>query len=180
MPNYIAFLRAINVGGHTVKMERLRQLFEALDLSQVESFINSGNVGFTARAGQAASLEKKIEAHLTQALGYTVEVFLRTPAELGAIAAHQPFQPPPAGGNQYIAFVHAPVSAVAQQKLAALDSADDHFQAHGREVYWWRSGGLSDSPLSASGRFEKLLGVPATLRNVTTVRKLAQKYKADQ
>jgi uncharacterized protein (DUF1697 family) len=176
MPVYLAFLRAINVGGHTIKMEQLRRHFEALGLMQVETFINSGNVIFAAKAGKAASLEKKLEAHLSQALGYSTSVFLRTPAQLAAVVAYEPFPEPPAGGSQYIAFVQAPVSAEAQKKLAALDSPDDHFHAHGTEVYWWRSGGLSDSPLSGSGKFEKLLGVPATLRNVTTVRKLAEKY----
>jgi uncharacterized protein (DUF1697 family) len=169
-------LRAINVGGHTVKMEQLRRHFEALGLAQVETYINSGNVVFTAKASKAASLEKKLEAHLTQALGYPISVFLRTPAQLAAVADYGPFPEPPEGGNQYIAFVQAPVSAEAQNKLAALATADDRFHAHGCELYWWRSGGLSDSPLSGSGKLEKLLGAPATVRNITTVRKLAAKY----
>ena len=45
MTRYIAFLRAINVGGHTVKMDQLRALFEELGLSNVETFIASGNAG---------------------------------------------------------------------------------------------------------------------------------------
>ena len=47
----VAFLRAINVGGHNVKMDRLRELFEALGLSNVETFIASGNVIFDSRPG---------------------------------------------------------------------------------------------------------------------------------
>ena len=46
MPRYIAFLRALNVGGHTVKMDHLRSLFEALGFGGVESFIASGNIIF--------------------------------------------------------------------------------------------------------------------------------------
>ncbi|MBA3354552.1 MAG: DUF1697 domain-containing protein [Pyrinomonadaceae bacterium] len=46
MPKYVAFLRAINVGGHIVKMDHLRQLFEALGFSNVDTFITSGNVIF--------------------------------------------------------------------------------------------------------------------------------------
>ena len=53
MPRYIALLRAINVGGHTVKMDHLRRLFEALDLAAVETFIASGNVVFHADEGDA-------------------------------------------------------------------------------------------------------------------------------
>ncbi len=179
MPRYLAFLRAINVGGHTVKMDRLRQLFEALDLTKVETFINSGNVAFVAKAGKASRLEKKIEAQLREALGYAVTTCLRTPAELAAIATLEAFREPvPAEGGLYIAFVQAPLGPEVQPRLDALQSEQDRFRVHGREVYWWRGTGYSDSPLSGSGKFEKLLGAPATVRNVTTVRKLAEKYPA--
>jgi uncharacterized protein (DUF1697 family) len=46
MNKHIAFLRAINVGGHTVKMDTLRQLFESLGFTNVETFLASGNVIF--------------------------------------------------------------------------------------------------------------------------------------
>ena len=49
MPRYITFLRAINVGGHTVKMDRLREIFESLGFANVETFIASGNVVFERR-----------------------------------------------------------------------------------------------------------------------------------
>ena len=177
MPRYIAFLRAINVGGHFVTMDQLRQHFEALGLSQVETFINSGNVAFVARGGSAASREKKLEAHLTRSMGYSISVFLRTPAEVAAIAAFPPFsQPLPAAGGLYIAFAQAPLPPDVQTRLDAFQSEYDRFRVNQREVYWWRATGYSDSPLSGSGKFEKLLGVPATVRNVTTVRKLAAKY----
>ena len=48
MPRYVAFLRAINVGGHIVKMDQLRKLFTQLGLTDVETFIASGNVLFTS------------------------------------------------------------------------------------------------------------------------------------
>lgn len=64
MPRYIALLRGINVGGHRVKMDRLRTLFEALRFSDVSTFIAGGNVSFRTPSGEAAKIEKKIEAHL--------------------------------------------------------------------------------------------------------------------
>ena len=51
MPQYIAFLRGINVGGHRVKMDRLRELFEELSLRDVSTIISSGNVIFSAHSG---------------------------------------------------------------------------------------------------------------------------------
>lgn len=179
MPRYLAFLRAINVGRHTVKMDRLRQLFEALDLTEVETYINSGNVAFVAKSGRARSLEQKIEAQLREALGYAVTTCVRTPAELAAIAAYQAFREPvPAEGGLYIAFVQSPLGREVQPKLDAFQTAQDRFHVHGREVYWWRGARFSDSPLSGSGKFEKLLGAQVTVRNSTTVRKLAEKYPA--
>ena len=177
MTRYMAFLRAINVGGRTIKMETLRQHFEALGLARVETFINSGNVIFETRAVKGSTLEKKIEAQLRQMMGYDVAAFVRTEPELAGIAAYQPpFPPTPPEGAVYIAFVQSPPAPAVQQALAASDTATDKFHSHNCEVYWWRAGGFSESALSGSGRFEKLLGVPTTVRKSTTVRSLAEKY----
>ena len=92
MPRFIAFLRAINVGGHTVKMDDLRQLFEALGFSGVETFIASGNVVFETTARNTKVLEGKIERRLREALGYEVATFIRTDAELADIANYTPFR----------------------------------------------------------------------------------------
>ncbi|NTU66209.1 MAG: DUF1697 domain-containing protein, partial [Chloroflexi bacterium] len=64
MLRYVAFLRAINVGGHTVKMDALRRHFAALGFAGVEKFIASGNVVFDTTARNTHALEKKIEQHL--------------------------------------------------------------------------------------------------------------------
>ena len=68
---YVAFLRAINVGGHTVKMEELRRLFEAMGAANVETFIASGNVFFDS-VGAADLLERRLEAGLEKALKFPV------------------------------------------------------------------------------------------------------------
>ena len=82
MPRTIAFLRAVNVGGHTVKMDALRRHFESLGFSNVETFIASGNVIFETPFKNARTLESSIENKLRDALGYEVAAFLRTDAEL--------------------------------------------------------------------------------------------------
>jgi uncharacterized protein (DUF1697 family) len=80
MPKFVAFLRAINVGGHLVKMDELRGLFEALGFTNVETFIASGNVIFDSKATNVKSLERKIEKHLEASLGYAVTTFIRSVA----------------------------------------------------------------------------------------------------
>ncbi|KJS53898.1 hypothetical protein VM98_22395 [Streptomyces rubellomurinus subsp. indigoferus] len=92
---YIAFLRAINVGGRTVKMERLRALFAELGLGGVRSYIQSGNVFFTSDATDGpgrAALTARIEEHLERELGYPVPVMLRTVEEVAALLAAEPFR----------------------------------------------------------------------------------------
>lgn len=172
----IAFLRAINVGGHTMKMDHLRRLFEALGFSGVETFIASGNVIFESPAEDGRALEQQIETHLRQALGYQVATFLRTPAELAAVAAHQPFPAAEVDGNMlYIGFVQTPPGDDARQKLLALQTPLDEFHIDGRELYWLCRTSISQSALSGA-KIERALGMPITLRNVTTVCKLAEKY----
>ena len=91
MAKYVAFLRAINVGGHVVKMDELRELFSGLKFSNVETFIASGNVIFDTKSAPDQKLEQKIEKHLEKALGYEVGTFVRSIEEIQAISVYQPF-----------------------------------------------------------------------------------------
>src|SRR5688572_27315385 len=84
MPRFVAFLRAINVGGHVVKMDRLCALVESAGLANVSSFIASGNVLFDSKKAPAA-VEALIEKTLKADLGYEVITMIRTAAEIGAI-----------------------------------------------------------------------------------------------
>ena len=178
MPKYVAFLRAINVGGHTVKMEHLRSLFEELGFENVETFIASGNVIFDSKARSTKALETKIEKHLRQALGYEVVTFLRSTGELAEIAEHKPFADSELndkGHTLYVGFMANEPTAQAKDALRSLRNKVDDFHLHGREVYWLFRRKFSESEVSGA-QLAKALGMPTTLRNVTTVRKLAAKY----
>jgi uncharacterized protein (DUF1697 family) len=176
MARYVAFLRAINVGGHTVKMAELKRLFEEMGLAEVATFIASGNVIFESRAKDVAGLERKIEKGLAKALGYEVATFLRSTKELAAVAEHDPF-PARRDDTTYVAFLREPLSAAARETLMGYRSEEDDFHVHGREVYWLPSGRSSDSKFSGAV-LEKALRMPATMRNMTTVRKLAALHPA--
>ena len=168
---YVAFLRAINVGGHVVKMDRLRALFGELALQNVETFIASGNVLFDSSARDAAALERRIEKHLEQSLGYPVATFLRTSEELRALAAHEPFNGA-SGHTRYIGFLKTPPDPDAATAVLAQADARNELQVNGREVYWLSHTPMTELKLSGAF-FEKALAMPATFRNITTVRKLA-------
>src|SRR6185295_19134238 len=128
MPRYIALLRAINVGGHVVKMDRLRALFEELDLTQVDTFIASGNVLFNSSSRSGSALERKIEKHLRAKLGYEVATFVRTAAEVQRVAAYEPFSAAvmarPYHGL-YVSFLRDAPSAAAQRAVEALSGPND-------------------------------------------------------
>jgi uncharacterized protein (DUF1697 family) len=172
---YIAFLRAINVGGHVVRMADLRASFESLRLGSVETIIASGNVAFESARTDAAELEAMIEAHLEKTLGYAVATFVRTPAEVAAAAAVAFAAPDPGVKALSVGFVRSPLGADAASRVLALATDLDDFHVAGREVYWRCRVRISDSKVSGA-RLERALGGASTFRNITTVRKIAAKY----
>jgi uncharacterized protein (DUF1697 family) len=90
--SYIALLRGINIGGHRVKMERLRELFAELGLHNVRSYIQTGNIFFDTGENDRKVLCVRIEEHLHKALGYAVPVLLRTVPELEQALHPNPYE----------------------------------------------------------------------------------------
>ncbi len=174
MPRLFAFLRAINVGGHTVTMARLRELFEGLGCKDVETFIASGNVIFTSRSASHATIERNIEAHLLKSLGYEVRTFIRTAPELVAVARYKPFPEARIRSARAfcVGFMAQPLDAAAKKSLSALKTEIDDFHTNGREIYWLCKKGQSESKFS-NVRFEKATGATVTFRGANTVLKLA-------
>jgi uncharacterized protein (DUF1697 family) len=171
---YVAFLRAINVGGHTVKMDRLRAEFDALGFRDVETFIASGNVLFAAASGDPSTLEHRIEERLEKTLGYPVATFLRTPEELAAVVGYEPFPERDETTGLWVGFLKSELSREARDKLVAFRTEVDELESRGREAFWMCRTRFSESKVSGA-KMEKALAMPATFRNVTTVRKLALK-----
>jgi uncharacterized protein (DUF1697 family) len=176
MPRYIAFLRAINVGGHTVKMDALRHLFESFGFASVETFIASGNIIFESSRTENRAQEEQIEAGLRSTLGYEVVTFIRTDVEVARISKYQPFKQPELdiAVAFNVAFLKDALDDHANQKLMALRTDIDGFQAHGREVYWLCRKKQSESKFS-NVVLENKLGIKSTIRGMETVRKLAAK-----
>jgi uncharacterized protein (DUF1697 family) len=178
MPRYVAFLRAINVGGHVVKMAELRKLFESIGLERVETFIASGNVVFESAAKADRLLEQKIEAQLKKRLGYPVETFVRSLPEMRAIAEYRPFKASEFDIDRcslYVGFLSAPPAAEEARKLTALRNKNEGFHVHGREFYWISAIGIGQSVFSGA-TLDRILRAPATVRNINTIRRLVAKY----
>ena len=177
MPRYIAFLRAVNVGGRIVKMDALRRHFEAEGFTQVDSFIASGNVIFDTKAKAGPALEARIETALKKALGYDVPAFVRSPAEVIAAAARPVFADADVAtaGALLVGFLRAPLAPAGQTRLAALNSDVHHFTAVGAELYWLLRMKQSESKLTP-GQIERALGGPTTMRSIVSLRKFVAKH----
>ncbi|MBI5945592.1 MAG: DUF1697 domain-containing protein [Chloroflexi bacterium] len=178
MPKHIAFLRAINVGGHTIKMNELRRLFESLGLANVETFIASGNVIFEAKAGNTKALEKRIESHLKESLGYEVATFIRTEVEVGEIAKYKPFSQAKLNSATAlnVCFLSDTPDKTMVEKLMAMKTDIDDFHVYRRELYWLCQKKQSESKIS-NAALEKALGIKTTLRGMNTINRLSEKFK---
>ena len=177
MPRSVAFLRAINVGGHIVKMDRLCRLFESAGLTNVESFIASGNLLFDSRKAPAA-LELLIEKELKAALGYEVITMVRSGPEVDQIVEHVDRTGLAEGDGitLYVGLLKTAPSAASVRAVEAMSNDVDTLVIYGRELYWRCNKRFSDSTLQGP-KLGKTLGVAMTTRNVTTMRRLAKKLR---
>ncbi len=177
MPRFVAFLRAVNVGGRIVKMDALRGHFEAEGFTNVETFIASGNVIFDAQAKASPALEARIETALKKALGYDVPTFVRPLSEVTAAAERKVFTSADVATADalLVGFLRAPLDAAAKARLAALNSDLHHFKAAGAEVYWLLHMKQSESKITP-GQIERALGGPTTMRSIVSLRKLVAKH----
>jgi uncharacterized protein (DUF1697 family) len=172
MSQYVVFLRAINVGGsRIIRMEDLRRMFESYKFLNVATYIQTGNVIF--ESDEKVLREDKIEKQLEESLGYNVEVFLRTMKEITEIANHAPFTPK---GDEtvHVVFLRETPDKKTQQMLLALKSEADDFAVKGKEVYNLRRD--RDKSIFSNAFIEKTVKSPATTRNLTTIKKIAEKY----
>jgi uncharacterized protein (DUF1697 family) len=179
MPRYVAFLRAVNVGGRIVKMDVLRGRFEAAGFANVETFIASGNVIFDTRAKAGPALEAKIEAALKKALGYEVPTFVRSLDEVVTAAERAlfPEKDVAAAGALLVGLLKPPVDPGAQKRLDAIDPTQHTFKIAGSELYWLCKVKQSETKLSP-GQIERAVGGPLTTRAISSIRKLAAKHCA--
>ncbi|MDX2078939.1 MAG: DUF1697 domain-containing protein, partial [bacterium] len=135
----------------------------------------SGNVIFES-AISAKMLEPQIEAILAEKLGYKVETFIRSTDEITKIAQYTPFAHyNPESDSLYIGFLPTAPTDEALTKLQKLTTEIDEFHVHGRELYWLCHKSISESKISNT-KLEKALGMPSTLRDISTLKKLSSKY----
>ena len=169
MGRYVALLRGINVGGvNIIRMPALVACFEALGLTEVSTYIQSGNVLFSARGG-AADLTRRLETALAATFSYRATVVLRSHKQLADILARAPrgFGAQPARYRYDVLFLKAPLTAAAA--LRDLPQRDGVDQAHAGPGVLYASRLVSKASQSRLGR---VVGLPMyqlmTIRNWNT------------
>ena len=181
MLHYIAFLRGINLGNRRIKMDALRALFAELKFADVATFIASGNVIFASKVADDRKLVQQIQAHLKKSLGYEVDTFVRTRAEVAAVAAFRPFSKADlenSANTVHAGFLSEPLGAAQARQLVACRTAVDEFRVEGREYYWLCRIKSHESKVWASPQFKAVKMPSSSMRNLTTVRKIAAQFPA--
>ena len=150
---FVALLRGINVGkAKRIAMADLRQLVEELGFGQVQTLLNSGNIVFTARPGDAITAADRIQTAIASTLGVSSRVTVISAAELAqAIAAD-------------------PLGMRALQPLARQDWAPEALALSDRIAWIWTPLGVLESKAAAA--INRALKDAVTMRNRATMQKL--------
>lgn len=174
MATYVALLRGVNVGGNTIKMERLRELWSELGFKNVRTYVQSGNVVFDA-GGSPSRWSPLIEQRLAGETRLPVSVILRTPAQLRATIAGNPFLKETGidSAKLHVTFLAGAPGKDALKTLSAAKAGADRLCVSGNEIYLHCPNGYGGTKLS-NNALEKLLSVRATTRNWNTVNKLCE------
>lgn len=173
MATQIALLRAVNVGGRSIKMAALKEMLGALGFSGVRTLLASGNVVFDAGSMKGTALEALLEAETEKRLELRTEYLVRTPAQWKRAIAGNPF-PREAVKDPGHLLLLPMKTAPKQRGLAALRAAikgRERVQAVGRELYAVYPDGIGRSKLTTKV-IEAALGTRCTGRNWNTVLKL--------
>jgi len=174
MPKYIVLLRGINVSGQKkIKMAELREHLAELEYSNVETYIQSGNIILKTDIHEKNEIQKSINYLITDKYGFNVEVFVKTPADLQHVLDNNPFI------NErnldieriYYTFLEKEPDITNVQKLAEYSFPPEEYILDGVNLYFYSPDGYGRAKMN-NNFFENKLKVFATTRNWKTVKKL--------
>jgi uncharacterized protein (DUF1697 family) len=170
---YVAILRAINLGSHNrISMKDLQKLFDDLGHTDVTTYVQSGNVVFSASSASAAKVTAGIEGAIKKELGLDVTVLVRKKGELAKVVKANPFlRERKDEATLHVTFLATAPDAAHRRAVEGFDAGADEFHVTQREVYLWCPNGYGRSKLN-NAFWEKKLAVPATTRNWKTTKAL--------
>lgn len=180
MAEYVALLRGINVGGVTVRMDKLKKTLEATGFANVKTLLASGNVLFTTPSANENTLVNKIEKKLETAFGREIGVLVRKIAELQHLAEANLF-----AGVKVTPQTRLYVTFLAEKNKSSLkiqyESSDKNFKiirATDREVCSVLTLSPGSRTVDLMSILEKEYGRKITTRNWNTIEKILKASKA--
>jgi uncharacterized protein (DUF1697 family) len=179
VPRYVAFLRAINIGGRRASSAQLAACLEGPGFTNAVNFRASGNLIFNADRAPEATLTKRVDDALTTGLGFEVHSFVRTAAQVRAIAAHEPFPPEirsKSQGKLQVALLAKALPKRKRDEVLALATDSDPLAVSGRELYWLPSGPTMQTDLDLR-LLDTLVG-ENTRRTKNMIEEIAAKFLA--
>jgi uncharacterized protein (DUF1697 family) len=177
MPSHVAFLRAVNVGKRQVRMADLRQWLEEDGFTDVETYIQTGNVRVGTPTRSAEKVERRLEGLLAERCGFEVPCIMFSPAQLSQVYADALALPPPfpdgPGQRRYVVFFKDEVAPAVAEEMAAYDPPNERIWAVGRAAHVWISGNFHEARVF--GAFKKALA-DGTNRDLKVVATLAERW----
>ena len=177
MSIFIAILRGINVSGQKkILMAELKVLFESLGFENVLTYIQSGNIAFSAPDTKTkVEIGNAIEAAISKQYGFHVPTLILTKVDLGKAVKKNPFikQEGIDLTKLHLTFLGSSPTADNLQKLDDIDCSPDQFIIDSLNIYVHCPNGYGRTKLS-NNFFESKLKVTATTRNLKTVNKLLE------
>lgn len=169
MTVYIALIRGINVGGkNLVPMKSLVSILDQVGCSNIQTYIQSGNVVFEGADQEWAPI---ISEAISAEFDFVPEVLVLEASELDEVIARVPF-PTEDGKALHAYFLDSEPSDPDLSSMEALSKPSEQFRLYEKVFYLYAPDGIGRSKLASS--IEKLLGVSATARNWNTVNKLLE------
>ena len=177
MQCFVAFLRGINIGGHTVVKEKLKEIFASMGFVNVSTYKQSGNVIFQTDLQDQTQITSKIQQQLRSGLGFEVPVFLRTLPQLRAIVELDPFKNQSGEGTSFLVtfLPYEPSTFPLPLPITIPKSTAQIISEKGTEVFSITHGGGEGA--LPNPYLESKLKVKTTTRNLNIIREIAEKYR---
>lgn len=173
---YIALLRGVNVSGHNIiKMAALREILTAGGFADVRTYIQSGNIIFSAPQGNQETLENRISAAIADNFSLEVPVTVLDETRLMSSLKHCPFRDD--GFSKpvavYITFMSGVPDKSGFPSIGDIADESEEWNVKNQIFYLQCPAGYGKTKLS-NDHVERILKVRATTRNIRTVKKLAE------
>lgn len=165
MTEYVALLRAVNVGGTgKLPITTLGQMCETIGFERVKTYIASGNVVFRSD-GSEDQVRSALEEQLQAYAGKRVGVIVRTASEIADLLARNPFSNAP-GNRVMVLFVDGSLPADPLDGVTGIKN--EEVRLGKRELFVFYPDGMANTRLHLPSDKQ------GTMRNMNTIAKLAE------